>query len=368
MFSVDHIPNKPGCYLFKNTKEIILYVGKAKNLKKRLNSYIQNKNHDGKTVSLLKQVSSVDFIVTDNEVEALVLENTLIKKHQPKYNIRLKDSKGFSYLKITDELYPRVIIARQKQGRGIFIGPFVSAQERDYILQFIQKTFQLRTCKKLPKKPCLRYHIHLCKAPCINKISQVDYQQLITHVKYILTGHINKSITSLESDMKMFAEKQQFEYALERRNQIKALKHLQEKQNMQREKRFNEDIINYLIHDESIYIMMFNIYKGTLTNKQEFMFEASEDAFEQFLIQYYSENPIPKQIIIPKKISSAFDSYFSQIKKSKVQCIVPQKGEKRQLLTLVKKNIEITFFASTKKISLLQQKLRLHEQPIVCPL
>ena len=365
MFSVDHIPNKPGCYLFKNTKEIILYVGKAKNLKKRLNSYIQNKNHDSKTVSLLKQVSSVDFIVTDNEVEALVLENTLIKKHQPKYNIRLKDSKGFSYLKITDELYPRVIIARQKQGRGIFIGPFVSAQERDYILQFIQKTFQLRTCKKLPKKPCLRYHIHLCKAPCINKISQVDYQQLITHVKYILTGHINKSITSLESDMKMLAEKQQFEYALERRNQIKALKHLQEKQNMQREKRFNEDIINYLIHDGSIYIMMFNIYKGTLTNKQEFMFEASEDAFEQFLIQYYSENPIPKQIIIPKKISSAFDSYFSQIKKSKVQCIVPQKGEKRQLLTLVKKNIEITFFASTKKISLLQQKLRLHEQPIV---
>jgi len=365
MFHTDHIPNKPGCYLFKNSKGIILYVGKAKNLKKRLNSYQQKKNHDSKTISLLQQVTTVDFIITDNEVEALVLENTLIKKHQPKYNIRLKDSKGFSYIKITDEPFPRVIIARQKQGKGTFIGPFVSDAERDYILQFIQKTFQLRTCNKLPKKQCLRYHIHLCKAPCINNISQDDYLKLITHVKHILTGHISKAITSLESEMKMFADNQQFEQALERRNQIQALKHLQEKQKMEREKRFNEDIINYLIEDDSMYIMMFNIYKGTLTNKQEFMFESSEDAFEQFLIQYYTENPIPKQIIIPKKISSAFDTYFSQIKKSKVQCIVPQKGEKKQLLSLVEKNIEITFFASTKKISLLQQKLRLHEKPTV---
>jgi len=365
MIHIDNIPSKPGCYIFKNSKGIILYIGKAKDLRKRLNNYIQHKNHDKKTISLIQQVASVDYIVTDTEVEALVLENTFIKKHQPKYNIRLKDAKGYSYIKITDEPFSRVLISRQKQGKGTFIGPFVSAQERDYILQFIQKTFLLRTCKNLPKKPCLRYHIHLCKGPCINQISQEDYQLLIKNVKYILTGHINKAISSLEQEMKKFSLKQKYELALERRNQIQALKHLQEKQNMQREKRINEDIINYLKHDDSLYVMMFNIYKGTLTNKQEFMFYASEDAFEEFLIQYYNENPIPKEIIIPKKISPAIAEYFSQIKKSNVHVIVPKKGEKKQLLNLVAKNIEITFFASTKKISSLQQKLRLHEKPTV---
>lgn len=365
MFTIDHIPKKPGCYLFKNSKGVILYIGKAKDLKKRVTSYQNKKHHDPKTLSLLLQVSNVDFFVTDTEVEALVLENTLIKKHQPKYNIRLKDAKGYSYLKITNEPFPRVLITRQKQGKGIFIGPFISAQERDYILQFIRKTFQLRTCNRLPKKACLRYHIHLCKGPCINAISEEEYNGLIKHVKFILSGHINKAITSLENEMKNFASEEKYEHALERRNQIQALTHLQERQNMQREKRYNEDIINYMVQDDSMYVVIFNIYKGTLTNKQEYMFYASEDAFEEFLVQYYAENPIPKEIILPKQVSPAIPEYLSQMRKSKVQCIVPQKGEKKQLLKLVEKNIEITFFASSNKISSLQQKLRLHEKPSV---
>jgi excinuclease ABC subunit C len=365
MFSNDHFPNKPGCYLFKNKKGIILYIGKAKNLKKRINSYQRQNDGDWKIPTLLKQISHVDFIVTDNEIEALILENTLIKKHQPKYNINLKDAKGYSYLRVSNESFPRILISRQKQGKGQFFGPFVSAAERDYILQLLQKTFHLRTCRRLPKKPCLRYHIHLCDGPCANHISEQDYQKNIETCKKILRGHINTVLAVLELEMKQHSEKQEFEAALEKRNQINALTHLQERQNMQREKQFNEDIINYHVDNESMYVMMFNIYKGTLTNKQEFMFYASKDAFEEFLIQYYSENPIPKEIILPNKVSTAIQTYLGHISNHKINFHVPQKGEKKQLLDLIAKNIEITFFSNTKKLNALQKKLRLHEFPTI---
>ena len=171
MFSITHLPKKPGCYVFHNKQDRILYVGKAKNLQKRVKSYQKPSRLDIKTKQLVKQIHSVDFIVTDNEVEAFLLENTLIKKHQPKYNINLKDSKSYSYIRITDEPFPRAVIARRKTGKGTYYGPFISAANRDYILQFLKKTFHLRTCRKMPKKPCLRYHIHLCDAPCIGEIS-----------------------------------------------------------------------------------------------------------------------------------------------------------------------------------------------------
>jgi len=365
MFSLDHLPHKPGCYLFKNRNGVILYVGKAKDIKKRVNSYLRPVESDWKTPTLLSHVSTVDFIVTETENEALILENTLIKKYQPKYNIRLKDAKGFSFIRLTHESFPRAVIARQKIGKGEYFGPFVSASERDYILQLLLKSFHLRTCRRLPKKPCLRYHINLCDGPCIGKISEEDYMQNIRACKQILQGHINKVIKRLEVDMKQFSTEQAFEKALIKRNQIIALNHLKDRQNMQRQKQFDEDIINYHVDQESMYVMVFNIYKGTLTNKQEFMFYSSKDAFEEFIIQYYTENPIPKEIILPHNISPSVQEYLTSISNRKINIVIPQKGEKKQLLALVEKNIEITFFASTKKLSALQKKLRLHELPSV---
>ena len=365
MFSVDHLPHKPGCYLFKNRKGVILYVGKAKDLKKRVTSYLRPFDRDWKAPTLLSQVISVDFIITETENEALILENTLIKKYQPKYNIRLKDAKGFSYIRLTQEAFPRLVIARQKIGKGEYFGPFVSAAERDYILQFLLKTLHLRTCKRLPKKPCLRFHINLCDGPCISKISEQDYMDNTKVCKQILQGNINHVIKQLEAEMKQYSNDQAFEKALVKRNQIQVLTHLKDRQNMQRQKQYNEDIINYLIDNDSMYVMVFNIYKGTLTNKQEYMFYSSADAFEEFIVQYYTENPIPKEIILPHPISSAVQDYLTSIIGRKISIHVPQKGEKKQLLDLVEKNIEITFFASTNKLTILQRKLRLHELPSI---
>jgi excinuclease ABC subunit C len=144
MFDVTNLPKNPGCYLFKNKNDKIIYVGKAKNIGKRVRSYVQKKDLDAKTQSLVKRVNFVDYIITDNEVEAFILENTLIKKYQPKYNIDLKDAKSYAYIRLTDENFPRILIARRKEGNGTFYGPFVSAKERDYVLRFLRKTFMLR--------------------------------------------------------------------------------------------------------------------------------------------------------------------------------------------------------------------------------
>ena len=365
MFTITHLPNKPGCYLFLDKEGNILYIGKAKNLRKRVKNYQKQNNLDPKTQHMIKQIQTVDYIVTDTEEEAFLLENTLIKKHQPKYNINLKDAKSYSYLRVTDEPFPRIIIARRKNEKGTYFGPFVSAADRDYILQFLKKTFHLRTCRRMPKKPCLRYHIHLCDAPCIGKISKEEYQQQIETAKQILKGNISHVTAQLTEEMNQFSHQKQYEQALRKRNQLVALTHLQERQNIERQKKYNEDIINYINVDENIYLMLFNVYKGTLTNKTDFVFSYHPGFLEEFIIQYYADHSLPKELILPEKIDESLHHFLSQQKGSKVKITIPQRGEKKQLLRLVKKNIDITFFAATKKINALQQRLRLHEKPIV---
>ena len=365
MLDLKILPNDPGCYLFKDKNENVIYIGKAKNLKKRLKQYYQKNDFDIKTKSMLNFVSSVDFVATDNEVEALILENTLIKKHQPKYNIRLKDAKTHSYILLTAEEFPRVVIARRKNGKGKYYGPFVSALERNYILQFLKKTFLLRSCNKLPKKACLRYHINLCDAPCIGLIFKDEYLIKIDNVKLILTGHTDKLLKKLQIDMEIFSEENDFENALMIRNQITAIEHLNERQNMQREKKYNEDIINYEIKDNQVYLMLFNIYKGTLNNKTEFVFDYNSDFLEEFIVQYYSDNSAPKELIVPIKLSESIGTFLENRKGSKINIIKPEKGEKRQLLNLVLKNIEIAFFADIDKVETLKNKLNLQDNPNV---
>ncbi len=363
MIDLCNLPPNPGCYLFRNTQKKIIYVGKAKNLRKRVKSYFQKKETDPKTHSLINTLNSVEFFVTDTEVEALILENTLIKKHQPKYNINLKDAKTYAFIELTAEAFPRLLIARQKQGNGKYFGPFVSALERDHVLQFLNRTFALRTCRKLPKKACLRYHLQLCAAPCIGVISQEEYDKKIRNVRLILSGKSQELLKKLQQEMIKKSQSFEYENALICRNQITAIRHLQEHQKMQRQHTYDEDIINYSVKDGIVYLMLFNIYKGTLSTKNEFVFGFTPDFLEEFIVQYYSENPIPSEIILSQKPSDSLATFLSQKRKKKTRIIVPKKGAKKQLLDLVAKNIEITFFGDLSKVEALQHQLNLSEPP-----
>ncbi|MEM0465598.1 MAG: excinuclease ABC subunit UvrC [Candidatus Pacearchaeota archaeon] len=362
-----NLPNLPGCYIFKDKEGKILYIGKAKDLKKRVLSYFQKplEEYDSKTKALIKNIDTIDFIVTESEKESLILENNLIKKHSPKYNINLKDSKRYAYLELTNEDFPRLLIARQKKEEGKYFGPFTSAEKRDYILETLTRIFKIRTCKKFPKKPCLRYSINLCEAPCIGNISKEKYSKKIKLVESVLKGKIKRIIKFLNEKMKKESKSQNFEKALEIRNVIQSLEYLKERQRVERQKKYNEDIINYVIKDNLVYLLLFNIYKGTLNNKQEFVFEKTEDFFEEFLLQYYSENPIPKEIILPHHIDESMKTYLSYKRGKKVKITVPDIGDKKILLDLVLKNIEIVFFSDTEKLEALKKELNLEETPRV---
>jgi excinuclease ABC subunit C len=365
MRSVPRLPTSPGCYLFKDTSGAIIYIGKAGNLRKRVASYFQKTIHDPKTSQLIERIEDIDYILTDTEVEAFILENTLIKKHQPKYNINLRDAKTYAFLMITDEEYPRVQIARQKDQKGRYYGPFVSAAERDYILWFIKHAFPLRTCSKLPKKPCLRYHIKLCDAPCAGLVSKEAYQQKIEKIALLLDGHVDELLKVLEEEMANYSQTMQYEKALIVRKEREAIDHLRERQNMVRHRQYNEDILDYIIRDETVYLMLFNIYKGTLWNKNEFVFPASPEFLDEFLVQYYSENPVPRELIMREKPAESLVSFLSEQRKSKVVVTSPQRGTKRQLLNLVQKNIEFGFFGDIGKLQEVKKRLQLHEVPVV---
>jgi len=365
MIDIQTLPKSPGCYLFKSSSEAIIYIGKAKDIRKRVKSYFQERDWDPKTEALLKSISDVDFIATDNEVEALILENTLIKLHQPKYNIDLKDSKRYALIEITDEAFPRLLIARKPRGKGKYFGPFVSGQERDYILTALVRSFRLRTCKKLPKRACLRYHIGICAAPCIGKIDEDAYSENVKRVSLILKGKIEGLLGKLEGEMEEHSKKLRYEQALNVRDQIIAIQTLKERQNMERRRKYNEDVLNYFVQEGQVYLLLFNVYKGTLANKQEFVFDDHEDFLEEFLVQYYSDNAIPAEIILPKKIDPSVKEFLEKIRESRVSITVPKHGEKKQLLNLVKKNIELYFFGDTGKLEDLKKALRLNETPAV---
>ena len=366
MIKLSNIPNNPGCYIFKDKSNKIIYIGKAKNLCKRVKSYFQKTELDPKTQALVQNIKSVDFFVTDNEVEALLLENNLIKKNRPKYNIDLRDSKSYAFIKITDEEYPRLLIARKKRmGKGKFYGPFIHANTRDYIIWTLKKTFQIRTCKRIPKKACLRYHINLCTAPCIGKISKIEYNEKIKMVELILKGGTKELLESLNEQMKNASEKMNFERALELRNQRDAIEWLSEKQKMERQKIYNEDIINYIIEKDKVYLILFNVYKGILENKQDFEFEYSENFLEEFMVQYYSDNNVPRELIISKELDSSLIDFLKTKRNGSVKITIPKKGEKKHLMDLVKKNIELSFFGDIEKLEDLKTKLKLHELPNV---
>lgn len=365
MISLDALPHLPGCYLFKDAEDSVIYVGKAKDLKKRVTSYFQKPNHDPKTESLIQSASSLDFIVTNTEVEALLLENTLIKKHWPRYNIKLKDSSSYACIHLTDEEFPRIRISRNKVGRGTFFGPFISSRERDHIFKVVRKTFGLRSCKRLPKRACLRYHLGACSGPCIGKITEAEYREKVKRAESALKGNISDLISSMREEMIESSSMQKFEQAMELRDEIAALDYLLERQNVERKKKFDEDILSYIVEGGNVYLMIFKVFKGTLEGKEDFVFAWSESFQEEFIVQYYSENEPPEELIVAEALDESLVEFLAHRKGKKVRVTVPKQGEKKELLELAKKNVEIGFFGDRRKVEALQGALRLPRRPEV---
>jgi excinuclease ABC subunit C len=366
MIDTASLPENPGCYLYSDTTGTIIYVGKAKNIRKRVSSYFTKKDHDPKTKSLVAHISSVDVVVTDTETEAFLLENTLIKKHQPKYNIDLKDAKRYAWIELTKEEFPRLVIARKTTGDGTFFGPFVSAAERDYVLRVAKKVFHLRTCKKIPKRPCLRRHMQSCSAPCTGTVSPAEYGKNVKKAALLLKGKSRELLDELKTDMAARSEAEDFERALVLRNEIAAIGHLADRQHVERRREYDQDVIAYQVTDGKVYLTAFNVERGSLANKQEFTFDAGgEDFFEEFLVQYYSEREPPQELILEHETDPALAEFLSLKKGKQVDIIVPQRGEKRQLLDLAQKNLEIAFFRDALKGAELGTALNMAHPPSV---
>ena len=393
MISLDAIPHQPGCYMFSDGRGTVLYVGKARDLKKRVSSYFQKQDHGPRTAALIAAARDVDFIVTNSEVEALLLENTLIKKHQPRYNIKLKDSSRYAGIEITEEEYPRIRISRRPDGKGRFFGPFTSARERTYVYQIVRKTFGLRTCRRLPKRACLRYHLGHCSGPCLGKISPEDYREQVEKAASALSGRTEELTAAMKERMEELSGRMEYERALELRNEIAALQRLQERQQVERSRRYDQDVISYAVDGSTVYLMIFRVYRGTLDGKEEYVFASGEGVIEEFIVQYYSERLPPEELILdgtlegsskghakgssenPSEDSyedhpgasskAALQDYLTRMRGRKVCITIPRQGPKKQLLELARKNVEMGFFADKKKIDALADALRLSRRPEV---
>ena len=365
MIDLTRLPHAPGCYLFSDEAGTIIYVGKAKDLKKRVASYFQKTDHDAKTQKLVERIAAIDFLATTTETEALLLENNLIKKHQPKYNIDLKDAKRFAYIEVSNDSYPRIGIARKRSKGAAYYGPFVSSGERDAVLRVIKRTFTLRSCHKLPKRACLRFHMHSCSGPCIGAISPEDYRVQVERAVTLLKGKGSEVVKQLRDEMAIKSAAQDYEMALSLRNQIGAVEHLSERQSVERPKESDQDVIAYTVADGMVSLMVFAVRRGTLIQKQEYSFEAVEEFFEEFLVQHYADHSPPTELILSGEIDTALSEYLAERRGSVVQVTIPKIGEKKKLLDLVYINIELSFQRGALKTGDLQTSLELPDTPHV---
>jgi len=292
------LPDLPGCYLYYNDCNEIIYVGKAKNLKKRVRSYFNRSQKSLKTIQLVSHIEKLEYIITDTEVEAFILEDQLIKKHKPKYNILLKDDKKYPYFLITDEDFPRILVVRKKNlnpDKGHFFGPYTDVRAMYSTLDFIKKLFPLKQCKqpKFKSRPCLYYDIGRCLAPCQNKVTSQEYKKLIEQAELFLTGKQGELLKQLMEQIQKCSDSEQFEKAARLRDSYFDLQKTFEKQKVVYEStKLNEDIISVLHESGIIVIVILMIREGRLIDKKTFDFSVEEsdktEFFERFFKDYYS--------------------------------------------------------------------------------
>ncbi|TGE36771.1 excinuclease ABC subunit UvrC [Desulfosporosinus fructosivorans] len=332
------LPEKPGVYLMKDTQGQIIYVGKAKILKNRVKSYFTGL-HDGKTGRLVSQIADFEYIMTESEVEALVLECNLIKKHNPKYNILLRDDKTYPYLIITEESHPRILVTRQvKKGRGKYFGPYPNATAAKEAARLLNRLFPFRKCRQIPSRPCLYYHLQQCLAPCVTDVSLNAYTEMRKDVSTFLKGDQSEIIKLLEDKMQTASEALHFERATEYRDLIEDLKLLREKQNITLNDFIDRDVIGYAITTDQMCFQVFYIRLGKLLARDSFIFpyyEEPEEAFISFVAQFYIERAVwPTEILLPPTESQVLTTLFP--------ITVPQKGKKRDLVQMAMSNAQTT--------------------------
>lgn len=346
------IPTSPGIYLMKDSDGKIIYIGKAKNLKNRIKSYFL-KNQNYKTQKLVENISDVEFILTDNENEAFLFESNMIKKHRPRFNIELKDQQRYTYLRISDEKYPRLLVARRTRdgkflGKGKTFGPFTQGSSKLLTIGTLRKAFQIRICKTLPKKICLEYHLGNCEGPCEFKDAQDRYPKHVAALEEVLKGkNQTKTFTKkLEEEMHQASKLQQFERAKDIRDTLIRLGSLQTKQKMEYVKNSDEEYFGISIQDQTATVMNFRMINGVIRDSDKFFFDlVGDNSFSNFLYQYYSTHKIPKFVlvnILPEN-QKLLESLLSEQSGFTVKILVPNKGQKRDIINLILKNIELIY-------------------------
>ena len=357
-YHIKNLPDKPGVYLMKNFLGEVIYVGKAKVLKNRVKSYFQkSKNHSEKVKVMVKNIAEFEYIVTDSEMEALILECNLIKKYSPKYNILLKDDKFYPFIKITvNDDYPRVFVTRRfaKDGSKYF-GPYTNGSAVYETLDLIYKIFPLRNCKLVIKengekvRPCLNYHIKKCLGPCGGHISKEEYGKMINDIIDILSGKETYITKMLKSDMEKAAEELEFEKAASLRDKILSINAIAEKQKIFKTMEGDEDFINIEQDEKDSCIQVFFSRDGKVIGREHFIFEntANEsigEIIEDFIGSFYGGTAkIPKTIYVPQIDNfDLMEEYLTIKRGAKVWIKVPQKGQKKEMLEMVKNNARIT--------------------------
>tara|TARA_B100000809_G_scaffold247885_1_gene277400 strand:+ start:783 stop:2624 length:1842 start_codon:yes stop_codon:yes gene_type:complete len=347
------VPLQPGVYLHRDSAEKVLYVGKSASLRNRLRSYFgSKKNLDAKTLELVSRIDDFEYIVTESEQEALLLENSLIKEHKPKYNIRLKDDKTYPYIKVDlSEDFPRVYVTRRTANDGArYFGPFASAGSVRKTLDLLKRLFPYRSCTKAitgnDSRPCLEYHIKRCVAPCTGYASRVDYSEVIAQVVMFLEGNTKEVVLNLKTTMLEASDNLEFERAGALRDRLKAIEKVYEGQNVVGLGREDLDVIGAAYGGEEAWVEIFFIRQGKLIGRDHFTMSGTreEDGHEilaRFIEQFYSSaSHVPRRILVPETISGKemIASWLQTKRSGPVEIAIPQRGAKRRLINMVTTN------------------------------
>lgn len=361
------LPGKPGVYLMHDEKDEIIYVGKAISLKNRVRQYFQSSRNKGaKIEQMVTHISRFEYIVTDSELEALVLECNLIKEHRPKYNTMLMDDKTYPFIRVSvNEAFPRITMARQmKKDKAKYFGPFTSANAVKDSIELVRKLYKIRSCNRnLPKdigkeRPCLYYHIKQCDAPCQGYISQEKYGEAIEEVIKFLNGNHDKVLQDLEEKMMEASENLEFEKAIEYRELMNSVKAISEKQKITYTSDEDRDVIALVKEKEDAIVQVFFIRNGKLIGRDHFYLKVAEgdeekDILESFIKQFYAGTPyIPAELMLQMEVEEqkVIEDWLSQKRGHRVHIKVPKKGEKERLVELARKNAEMVLSKDKERI------------------
>ena len=352
------LPETPGVYIMKNADGNIIYVGKSKKLKNRVTTYFTGNNHTAKTARMVSLVEDFDYIVCDTEIEALALENVLIKKHSPKYNIKLKDAKSYPYIKVTAEDYPRLFVTRdRKSDKARYFGPYQSSSAAHTALETVVKIFGLYTCKRTfprdvgKERPCIYRDMGRCVAPCAGGVSSEEYKALVKCAEWVLDGNIKGTVSNLTREMEYAAEEMEFERAAQLRDSIKALGALVEKHKVVADEKVMRDVFAVYIGETESVLAMLSVRGGALVNKNEFVlsladFSSDEDAVSLIADYYDTAGNIPREIMLDFELTeddlSLLSEYLTLSAPYKVTVRTPQRGDGRRLCDMALENAKET--------------------------